>query len=141
MGGHLSVKPSPAIGPNTLARISVALAFCSKIEKNDMGRISNSGIMASEFEAAAVTIDFKNGNVVRTLIAAVEKLTGRIELKTPRIVPPCPLFRDIGELAAWTNRKDCNAVMQAVASVDKLPVVGNENLRTEIAACKTARKR
>ena len=68
-----------------------------------MGRISNSGIMAGELEAAGDTIDFENGNVVRSLIAAVKELTGGIEVKAPRIIPACPLFRDIGELAAWTN--------------------------------------
>ncbi len=78
--------------------------------------------MTSESQGAGSAIHLKHGNIVATLIAAVEEPTGRIKVEAARVIPSCPLFPNERQTTVWPNRKDPNTVVQAVARIDELPI-------------------
>lgn len=82
----------------------------------------------------------EDSDVVRTLIAPVEELTRGIEMETAGIIPVCPDFPFERQLAMRANREYPDAVVQPIARVNKLPISGNQNLGTEIAASKAGRQ-
>ena len=90
-----------------------------EIDEDDCRRIANRGVMAREFEAAVLTTHLKDGDVVGSLIAAIEELARRVEVEAARIIPSCPFFPDEGEIAVWANGEDPDAVMQPVARIDE----------------------
>ena len=78
--------------------------------------------MAGEFEAAGLAIHLEDGDVVGSLIAAIEEPASGIEVEAARIIPSCPFFPCEREVAVWANGKDSDAVVQPVARIDKLPI-------------------
>src|SRR5438445_2996274 len=96
--------------------------------------------MAGEVEAASFAIHLEDGDVVATLIAAIEELTGGVEVEAARIIPPCPFFPNERQVAVWANGKDPDAVVQPVARIDKSPVGRNQDLGAEITASKRGRQ-
>ena len=78
--------------------------------------------MAGEFEAAGLAIHLEDGDVVGALIATIEVLASGVEVEAARIIPSCPFFPHEREVAVWANGKDPDAVVQAVACIDKLPI-------------------
>ncbi len=78
----------------------VILTSLCKIEENDDGRIADGGVMAGEVEAAGFSVHMEHGDVVTSLIAAIEELPGGVEVEAARIVPACPFFPDIREQSA-----------------------------------------
>ena len=55
--------------------------------------------MASEFETARRAIDLKYGDVVGSLIAAIQKRTGGIETEAAWVIATRPLLTHKGEFA------------------------------------------
>ena len=82
------------------------------------------------------SIDSKDGDIVSTLIAAVEELAGGVEVEAPGIVAASPFVSDKGQIAVGTNRKNPHTVVQAVSGIDEPAVAGHQNLGTEITAGK-----
>ncbi len=78
--------------------------------------------MTGEFEAAGLAIYLKDGDVVTALIATIEVPASGVEVEAARIIPSCPFFPYEHEVAVWANGKDPDAVMQPVASIDKLAI-------------------
>ena len=97
--------------------------------------------MACKFEAASIAIDFKNGDVVASLIATVKKTASWVKIETARIIAASPLIANMCQLAICSDTKDANAVVQAVASVHKFAIGRDHYLRTEIATCESWRQR
>ena len=73
-------------------------------EDNDRG-IANRGVMAGEFEAAGLAIHSKNGDVVGSLIAAIEELASGVEVEAARIISSCPFFSYEREVAVGPTEK------------------------------------
>ena len=71
------------------------LTILCKIEENDDRRIADGGVMAGEGEAAGFLVPTEHGDVVTSLIAAIQKLAGGVEVETARVVSACPFFPDI----------------------------------------------
>src|SRR6516225_2625837 len=90
-----------------------------KIEENDDRRIANGAVKAGEGEAAALAVHAKHGDVVTSLIAAIEELAGRVEVEAARIVPARPFFPDICQGAGGSHGENPNAVVQPIAGIDK----------------------
>jgi len=79
--------------------------------------------------------------MVCSLIAAIKELAGRVEGKAPWIVPPCPDIVDELQRAIGLNRKDADAVVQAIPSVDELAIRTDQDLRAKIASSVSLRQR
>ena len=109
--------------------------FC-EIEENDTRRIADGGVMAGEAQAARCAVHTEHGDVVIALIAAIEELAGGVEVEAARIASACPFFPDTGQRAVWSDGKDPDAVVQAVARIDKPTIGRNQNLGAEIAPSK-----
>ena len=77
---------------------NISTSLC-KIEENDDRRIADGGVMAGEVEAAGFAVRTEHGDVVTSLIAAIEELAGGVEVEAARIVPTCPFFPDICQRA------------------------------------------
>lgn len=93
-----------------------------KIGENDDRGIANVGIVAGKFEFTTFVIFLKNRDVVSSLIAAVKKPTGRIEVEATGIISSRPFLSNKGKVAVLPNGKDPNAVVQSVACVYKFPI-------------------
>ena len=93
-----------------------------EIEEDDDRRIANRGVMAGECEAAGLTIDLEDGNVVAALIATIEELASGVEVEAARVIPSCPFFPQEREDAIWPSGKYPDAVMQSVTRIDKLSI-------------------
>src|SRR5262249_27930021 len=78
--------------------------------------------------------------VVRALIERVEEISRGIKIEAAWVISPRPLFRHKGQRSIFADGKDCNAVVQTVARINKLAVAGNHNLRAEIAASESRRQ-
>ena len=63
-----------------------------EIEEDDARRIADRREMAAECEAAGLAIHLENGDVIATLIAAIEELARGVEVEAARIIPSCPFF-------------------------------------------------
>lgn len=83
--------------------------------------------MAGKIQATALSIDSKHGDIVGPLVAAVQKFTGRIKIEAARIVASSPFIAHMRELTVRPDRKDSDAVVQAIARIDKLTVCRNQN--------------
>src|SRR5207248_3858153 len=90
--------------------------------------------MAGELEAAGPAIHPEDGDVVATLVAAVEEAAGGVEGEATGIVPPRPLLPDVRQLAIRADGEDRDAVVQPVARVDEAPIGRDQDLRAEVAA-------
>src|SRR5713226_502219 len=88
------VRPGSGFFPRKRLDGSWETPLC-KIEENDDGRIADGGVMAGEVEAAGFAVHTEHGDVVTSLIAAIEELAGGVETEAARIVPACPFFPDI----------------------------------------------
>ena len=82
----------------------------------------------------------EDGDVVTTLIAAIEELARGVEVETAWIIPARPCFPEKRQVAVWANGKDPDAVVQSVARIDKPPIGGNQDLGAEITAGKAGRQ-
>ncbi len=96
--------------------------------------------MTGEFEAAGLAIHAKDGDVVGSLIAAIEELAGGVEVEAARIIPPGPFLPDERQFALRADGKDPDAVVEPVARVDKPPIGGNQDLGAEVAAGEPGRQ-
>ena len=63
-----------------------------QIEKNDVRRISDGNIFASEFQMPALLIHFEYRNVVCSLISAIQEISSGIKAETTWIVASSPLI-------------------------------------------------
>ncbi len=108
-------------------------ASLPKIDENDVRRIADGCVMAGEVEAAGLSVDTKDGDVVSSLIAAVEELTAGDELEASRVISARPFFCDTCQDAGWAHREYRDAVMQPVAGIDKPAVTRNQDFGAEIA--------
>ena len=119
-------------------------ALCSirlfEIEEDDVRRIADGRVMAGEVEAAGFAIDMEGGDVVATLIAAIEEPASWVEVETAWIIPACPFFPDKSQVTVCVNGKDADAVVHSVARIDKPPIGRNENLGAEVTASKAGRQ-
>ena len=88
-----------------------------------MRRVAHRHILSRKFQPTGFANNFKHGHVVGSLIAAVQEPTAGIEAETARIVASCPFFIDEAQFAVIADRKNADAVVQAVAGVDELSVV------------------
>ena len=79
--------------------------------------------MAGEVKTALFAIHSKDSDVVSSLVAAIEKLPLGIEAEAARVVPTCPFFTDMGQGTSFTDRKNPDAVVQAIASINKPAIV------------------
>lgn len=93
------------------------------IKKDDVRRVANWSVETGEVQAAGLTVHFKDGDVVSSLISAVKKSTGGVEAEAARIVTSRPFFADKREIAIRPNRKDSDAVMESVARIDEFSVI------------------
>src|SRR5262245_25115820 len=118
----------------------VISALLRKIKEYDARRIADGGVMTGETQAAVFAVRSEDSDVVPALIAAIEELTGGVEVEAARIVPARPFFPDIGQRAVCTDGKNPNAVVQPIAGIYKLAIGGNQNLRAEVAAGKPRRQ-
>ena len=59
--------------------------------------------MPGELKATGFLIDLEDGDIVGSLIARVEKIPGRIKIKTAGIIPPRPFVRNKGQLASCSD--------------------------------------
>src|SRR5436309_1024874 len=94
-----------------------------QIDENDDRRIADGGVMAGEVEAPGFALHTEYGDVVTSLIAAIEELAAGVEIEAARIVPAGPLFPDTGQAAVCSYRKNPDAVVQPVAGINK-PALG-----------------
>src|SRR4051794_32967230 len=77
-----------------------------QIEEDDNRRIAHRDVMTGKLQFASVAIHSEDGDVVRTLIAAKEELTRRVEVEAARIVPARPFFPDKCEITLGPNREN-----------------------------------
>ena len=75
--------------------------------------------MAGEVESAGLAVHAEHGDVVTSLIAAIEELAGGVEVEAARIVSACPFLPDIGQRAVCSYGKNPDAIVQPVAGIDK----------------------
>ena len=75
--------------------------------------------MASEVEAASFTSHTEDGDIVASLIAAIEELAGRVEVEASWVVAACPFLPNKRQVAFWAYGKDADAVVQPIARIDK----------------------
>lgn len=93
------------------------------INKDDVRRVANRCVVTSEVEAAGLTVHFKDGDVVSSLISAVKKPTSGVEAEAAWIVASCPFFANERKIAIRPHRKNADAVMESVARIDEFPVI------------------
>ena len=93
-----------------------------QVEKDNVGWISDRRMVARKRQTATLAVDPKNCKVVSALIAAVKKLTARIESKTARIIASRPFICDEAQLSVLSHRENPNAVVQTVSGVNKATV-------------------
>ena len=90
-----------------------------------MRRVADGRVMAGERQAPCSAIDAEDGNVVATLIAAVEKPARGVEVEAARVVATGPFVGDELQLAGFANGEDSDAVVQAIARIDKAAIGRN----------------
>ena len=83
--------------------------------------------MPRKVQAACFVVDFEDGDIVASLVAAIKKIAGGIEIETARIVPSRPFFAEIGQFAVSSDRKNPDAVMKPIARIKKLTVGRNQD--------------
>lgn len=96
--------------------------------------------MAGEDQASGFAIRPEDGDVVAALIAGVKELAGGIEIEAARIVPARPFLTNEGELTGFTDGKDPNAVVQAVARIDEPAIGADQDPGAEITAGESGRQ-
>ncbi len=79
--------------------------------------------MPREREDASLAIDSEDRDIVRSLIAAVQKLTGGIEVEAARIVAARPFLADVSKTTVGSDGEDRDAVMEPIAGVHE-PTIG-----------------
>jgi len=92
-----------------------------------MRRVTDGSVLVREFQLPGVLVHLKDGDIVGTLIPAVQEITSRIKTETARVISPCPFISHPGQFALGTNRKDADTVMQTVTGVDKFSIRRNED--------------
>jgi len=97
-----------------------------QIDKNDHRGIPHRNVLPRENQPACPAIHAEDRDVVAALVAAVEKPARGIEVEAARIITPRPFHPPEGELSAWTDREDPDAVVQAVARLDEAAVGRNQ---------------
>src|SRR5688572_27981504 len=98
----------------------------SEIEKHDHGRIADRGEMAGEGKASGPWIPAEGSDGIASLVARVEEIPAGIGIEAARVVPTGPFLSSEGEGSSFPDRKDPDAVMQAVARVDE-PAIGRNH--------------
>ena len=99
----------------------------AKIEEGDVGRIANRGVVPGEGEGARLAVDLEDGEVVATLVAAVEESAGGVDAETARVVATRPFLAQVRQLAVGANGEDADAVVQPVACIDESAIAGNKD--------------
>lgn len=79
--------------------------------------------------------------MVRPLIAAIQECPGGVEAEAPGVIAAGPLLAQVFERALFFDLEDADAVVQAVPHVDEAAILGNQDLRAEVAACIPRRER
>jgi hypothetical protein len=78
--------------------------FCQIQENNDR-RIAHRDVLACELQSARVAIHLEHGDVVCTLIAAIEELVRRVEVETAWIIPTRPLIIIAAAITCLSTRQ------------------------------------
>jgi hypothetical protein len=97
--------------------------------------------VAGERQSAAVPIHPEDRDIVGALVADVEELAAGSEVEASRVVAAGPFFCDERQFSVRTDREDADAVMEAVARIDKPSITGNQDLRAEVASGESGRQR
>ena len=71
----------------------LSIRLC-EIEEDNHRRITDGRVMVGEVETAGFAIHMEGGDVVATLIAAIEELAAGAEIEAARIVSARPFFTD-----------------------------------------------
>ena len=79
--------------------------------------------MPRKVQPAGFVIDLENGDIITALIAAIEKMAGRIEAEAAWIVTACPFIGDMLQRAVSLDRKDSDAVVKPIACIDESAIV------------------
>ena len=104
-----------------------------KIKEHDDRRITNRNVVAGKIEAPGFAIDTEDGDVVASLIAAIQELASRVEVEAARIISSRPFFTGIFQRAVLVDGKDPDAVVQSIAGVHILAIRGHQDLGAEVA--------
>ena len=75
--------------------------------------------MASKIEAASLAIHLEDGDVIASLVAAIEELPGGVKVEAAWIIPASPFVSDVLQCSVFADGKNPNAVMKPVARVNK----------------------
>ena len=117
----------------SLLKVKSGLALPSKITEDDDRGISHGSVMPCENRHSGGLVDAEDRDVVRPLVARVEERPRRIETEAAGIIAPGPFLADEGQRSRVTDGKHRDAVVQAVARIDKPAIGGNHDLRAEVA--------
>ena len=114
------------------AQVTSSVSGC--VHKQNHRGIAHWNILSGELQQSGHPVHLENGDMISPLVAAIKIVAGRIKTETARIIPSGPLVRDLSDGAIIANGKNPNAVMQSVARVNVLSVIGNQNLGAKIAS-------
>src|SRR5581483_276957 len=117
------------------------LALSPQVEEHDGRGVADRRVVAREAQAARRPVHAEDGQVVAALVAAVEEAARRVEVEAARVVPALPLLPGVLQRAVRADRKDRDAVVQAVAGVDELAARRDQDLRAEVAPREAGRQR
>ena len=93
--------------------------------------------MPRECQFPGLSIDSENRQMIGALITAVEKTPRRIEIEASWVVAARPLFAHKRQLTIFPHGKDPNAVMQAIAGINKLAIRRDQDFRAKVTAGKS----
>ena len=102
--------------------------------KHDLRWVADGRVVTGEVQLSSRLVHFEGGEMVGTLIAAVQKAAGWIESEAARVIATRPFLGDVAQRAVRADGEDADAVVKAVARVNEAPVGRDEYLRAEIAA-------
>ncbi len=100
----------------------------SAFAEHDDRWISHRCVLFGEGQPSGFLIDLEHGDIVCSLIAAVQELTGGIEIEASRIVAASPLVTNKCERSVSPDGKDADTVVQSVTSVNETSVRRDKNL-------------
>src|SRR4030095_5626403 len=116
------------------------LTAIPEIDEHNDRRVSDRRELPGEGEPPGDRVSPEDRNMVGALIAAVEKAAAGVGAEASGIVAARPLLTAEGQFSRLPHREDPDAIVQAVAGVNELPVSRHENLRREAAAREARRE-
>lgn len=102
-------------------------ALLCEIKEDNYRRVSDRCVVTRKGKSSSFLIHTKDGNVVTALVAAIQETASWVESETAWIISMSPFFPNKLQITIGTDRKDYDAVVQAVSGVDMPPIVGNQD--------------